>query len=98
MIFPFVNIFDVVQYAYPDFYLSKFTSLLHVAQHNQKWFMMDLIHGRSLEQHFFLAAFNKCFSMFLQNAKGQIDVEYLSGFFSKRILLACACLLLEKKY
>ena len=80
------------------FSLSNFTSPLHIAQHYQKWFMMDLIHGPNLEHDFFLAAFNKYFSMFLQNAKGHTDVEYLSGFFSKRILLAYACLLLEKKY
>ena len=65
---------------------------------NQKWFMIALIHGPSSEQHFFLNRFSKCFLMFLAKCKRQTDVERLSGFFSKRIVLAYASLLLEKKY
>ena len=80
------------------FSLSNFVSPLHVAQHHQKWFMMALIHEPSSEQRFFLAAFNKCFLMFLAKCHTSNWCRISFHFFLKRILLAYACLLLEKKY
>ena len=78
------------------FSLCNFTSPLHVSQHHQKWFLMALIHGPSLEQHFFLAAFNKCFLMFLAKCQTSNCCRISFPFFLKKDLYAC--LLLEKKY